>query len=70
MVTTDQASRVGELLEEAGHAGRIGRRAPGAAAAGTIGLVHGSLSAGLSHAPSGLLLLTDRELFGATRVGG
>jgi transcription-repair coupling factor (superfamily II helicase) len=36
--------------------------------AGAIGLVHGSLSAGMSHAPSGLLLLTDRELFGATRV--
>ena len=30
--------------------------------------MHGSLSAGFSHGPSGLLLLTDRELFGATRV--
>jgi transcription-repair coupling factor (superfamily II helicase) len=68
VVTTDQASRVGELLEEAGRPiGSVAelRDAPDA---GAIGLVHGSLSGGMSHEPSGLLVLTDRELFGATRL--
>jgi transcription-repair coupling factor (superfamily II helicase) len=68
VLSTDQASRVGELLQDAGM--------PAAAAAelrelppiGAIGLVHGSLSAGFTHEPSNLLVLTDRELFGATRV--
>jgi transcription-repair coupling factor (superfamily II helicase) len=68
VLSTDQASRVGELLEEAG--------LPAAATAelrelppmGAIGLVHGSLSGGFAHGPSNLLVLTDRELFGATRV--
>ena len=30
--------------------------------------MHGSLSAGFVHDPSGLLVVTDHELFGATRV--
>ena len=68
VVTTDQASRVGELLEEAGHPAASVAELRELPQPGTIGLVHGSLSAGLSHAPSELLLLTDRELFGATRV--
>ncbi|HEX6140774.1 MAG TPA: transcription-repair coupling factor [Candidatus Limnocylindria bacterium] len=67
-VATDQASRLGELLEEA--------EVPAAAVAelrelppaGGIGLVHGSLSAGFVHEPANLLVLTDRELFGGTRV--
>ena len=68
VVTTDQASRVGELLEEAGKP--VGptaelRQAPDE---GQIGLVHGSLTGGFAHEPSGLLVLTDHELFGATRV--
>ncbi|HJP71428.1 MAG TPA: transcription-repair coupling factor [Candidatus Limnocylindria bacterium] len=68
VVTTDQASRVGELLDEAGRptAGLAELRA--APSPGEIGLVHGSLSAGFTHLPSELLVLTDRELFGATRV--
>ncbi|MEO5986408.1 MAG: transcription-repair coupling factor [Candidatus Limnocylindria bacterium] len=68
VVTTDQASRVGELLDEAGRpAGPVAelRDLP---PPGGIGLVHGSLSGGFSHPSSGLLLLTDHELFGATRV--
>ena len=68
VVTTDQASRVGELLEEAerptGPAAEL-REVP---SLGGIGLVHGSLSAGLVHEPSGLLVITDRELFGETRL--
>ncbi len=68
VITTDQASRIAELLEEAG-------RPAGAAAelfeppkAGGIGLVHGSLTGGFAHAPTGLAVLTDHELFGASRV--
>ena len=68
VVTTDQASRVGELLEEAGQPTASVAELREIPPTGSIGLVHGSLSAGMSHAPSGLLLLTDRELFGATRI--
>ena len=68
VVTTDQASRVGELLEEAGHPLAPSAELHQAPEAGGIGLVHGSLSSGFAHEPSGLLVLTDRELFGATRV--
>ncbi|MGH2380150.1 MAG: CarD family transcriptional regulator, partial [Candidatus Limnocylindria bacterium] len=68
VVTTDQASRVGELLDEAGRPTASVAELRDLPEPGSIGLVHGSLSAGMSHAPSGLLLLTDRELFGATRV--
>ncbi|MGH2417252.1 MAG: CarD family transcriptional regulator, partial [Candidatus Limnocylindria bacterium] len=68
VVTTDQASRVGELLEESGRPTASVAELRELPEPGAIGLVHGSLSAGLAHEPSGLLLLTDRELFGATRV--
>ena len=68
VVTTDQASRVGELLEEAGRPTASVAELRDLPQPGGIALVHGSLSAGLAHEPSGLLLLTDRELFGATRV--
>ncbi len=68
VVTTDQASRLGELLEESGRSVAAAAELHEAPPAGAIGLVHGSLSAGFSHAPSNLLVLTDRELFGATRV--
>ena len=68
VVTTDQASRVGELLEQAGRPIAPVAELRALPEPGGIGLVHGSLSAGFDHAPSGLLVLTDRELFGATRV--
>ncbi|MGH2358569.1 MAG: DEAD/DEAH box helicase, partial [Candidatus Limnocylindria bacterium] len=68
VVATDQASRIGELLEEAGHPAAAAAELTQAPAAGGIGLVHGSLSGGFEHGPSRLLVLTDRELFGATRI--
>ena len=68
VVTTDQASRVGELLDEAGRPTAAISELRAAPAPGEIGLVHGSLSAGFAHGPGELLVLTDRELFGATRV--
>ena len=60
MVTTDQASRIGELLEEEGRAVAPVAELREAPPPGGIGLVHGSLSGGFSHAPSGLVVLTDR----------
>jgi transcription-repair coupling factor (superfamily II helicase) len=68
VVTTDQASRIGELLEEAGRPAGAGAELREAPPAGGIGLVHGSLSSGFVHGPSDLVVLSDRELFGATRV--
>jgi len=68
VVTTDQASRIGELLEEAGRPTAPSAELREAPPPGGIGLVHGSLTAGFTHAPSGLAVITDRELFGATRV--
>ncbi len=68
VITTDQASRVGELLEEAGAPLSAVAELREPPAAGAIGLVHGSLTGGFSHAPANLLVLTDHELFGAIRV--
>ncbi len=68
VVATDQASRVGELLDEAGRPTAALAELRGVPEAGGIGLVHGSLSGGFSHVASGLVVVTDRELFGATRV--
>ncbi|HEX9635154.1 MAG TPA: transcription-repair coupling factor, partial [Candidatus Limnocylindria bacterium] len=68
VVATDQASRLVELLSDA--PGVIGPldALEDAPPPGAIAVVHGSTANGLSHAPSDLLLLSDRELFGATRV--
>ncbi|HTE66015.1 MAG TPA: CarD family transcriptional regulator, partial [Candidatus Binatia bacterium] len=68
VVTTDQASRVGELLEESGLQVAPAAELREAPLPGAIGLVHGTLSAGFAHAPSSLLVISDRELFGAIRV--
>ena len=68
LVTTDQASRVAELLDEAGRPTAALAELRAAPRRGEIGLVHGSLSAGFAHLPSDLLVLTDHELFVATRV--
>jgi transcription-repair coupling factor (superfamily II helicase) len=66
IVTTDQASRVGELLEEAGRPSGATAELREVPSAGGIGLVHGSLSSGFAYGD--LVVLSDRELFGATRV--
>jgi transcription-repair coupling factor (superfamily II helicase) len=68
VVTTDQASRVGELLEEAGWPTTAVAELGGVPPEGAATVVHASLAAGFEHAPANLLVLTDRELFGATRL--
>jgi transcription-repair coupling factor (superfamily II helicase) len=68
VVATDQASRLVELL--AGGAAVIGPmdvlEAP--PPPGSIAVVHGSTGSGFVHRPSRLTVLSDRELFGTTRV--
>ncbi|HJT63951.1 MAG TPA: CarD family transcriptional regulator, partial [Candidatus Limnocylindria bacterium] len=68
VVVTDQASRLAELVGDT--PSRIGPahalEAP--PNQGSLALVHGSTGAGFVHEPSNLVLLSDRELFGATRV--
>jgi transcription-repair coupling factor (superfamily II helicase) len=68
VVTTDQASRIAELLEAAGRPTAPAAELREAPPRGAIGLVHGSLTGGFVHDPSGLVVLSDRELFGATRI--
>ncbi|HEX5041244.1 MAG TPA: transcription-repair coupling factor [Candidatus Limnocylindria bacterium] len=68
VVTTDQASRVGELLDEAGRPSAPAAELAHVPERGGVAVVHGSLSGGFGHAASDVLVLTDRELFGATRV--
>jgi transcription-repair coupling factor (superfamily II helicase) len=68
VVSTDQASRIGELLEEVGRPIAALAELREVPPPGGIGLVHASLSSGFVHEPSGLLVLSDRELFGATRI--
>jgi len=68
VVTTDQASRVRDLLEEAGLALAVSAELAEPPPVGGIGLVHGSLRSGFVHEPTNLVVLTDRELFGVTRV--
>ncbi|HEY7737629.1 MAG TPA: transcription-repair coupling factor [Candidatus Limnocylindria bacterium] len=68
VIATDQASRLTELLGDVpGQIGPLDELA-GPPAPGEIAVVHGSAGAGLVHEPSAVVLLTDRELFGATRV--
>jgi len=68
VVATDQASRLVELLADApGLIGPVDHLVE-APPPWSIAVVHGSTANGLSHAPSDLLFLSDRELFGATRV--
>jgi transcription-repair coupling factor (superfamily II helicase) len=68
VISTDQASRIGELLDEAGLPASAVAELREPPVTGAIGLVHGSLSGGFVHEPLRLVLLTDRELFGATRI--
>jgi transcription-repair coupling factor (superfamily II helicase) len=68
VVATDQASRLAELLGEAPGLMGPSETLDEAPPPGSIALVHGSTAAGFVHRPSNLVLLSDRELFGATRV--
>jgi transcription-repair coupling factor (superfamily II helicase) len=67
VLASDQATRLAELLGEAGVPVGVTMR-PGAPPPGAIALVGRSLNAGFSGGPDGLVVVTDRELFGTVRV--
>jgi transcription-repair coupling factor (superfamily II helicase) len=67
VLASDQAPRLAELLEEAGHPTAV-VHAPEAPPPGAIALVERSLNGGFAGGPDGLAFVTDRELFGSVRV--
>ena len=67
VLASDQAPRLAELLEEAGHPAAVVQN-PEAPPPGAITLVERSLNGGFEGGPDGLAFVTDRELFGTVRV--
>jgi transcription-repair coupling factor (superfamily II helicase) len=67
VLASDQAPRLAELLEEAGHPAAV-VQAPEAPPPGAVTLVERSLNGGFEGGPDGLAFVTDRELFGTVRV--
>jgi transcription-repair coupling factor (superfamily II helicase) len=67
VLASDQAPRLAELLDEAGHPAAV-VHAPEAPPPGAISLVERSLNGGFEGGPDGLAFVTDRELFGTVRV--
>jgi transcription-repair coupling factor (superfamily II helicase) len=67
VLASDQAPRLAELLEEAGHPAAV-VQAPEAPPPGAITLVERSLNGGFEGGPDRLAFVTDRELFGTVRV--
>jgi transcription-repair coupling factor (superfamily II helicase) len=67
VLASDQAPRLAELLEEAGHPAAV-VHAPEAPPPGALVLVERSLNGGFEGGPDGLAFVTDRELFGTVRV--
>jgi transcription-repair coupling factor (superfamily II helicase) len=67
VLASDQAPRLAELLDEAGHAVAV-VHAPDAPPPGGVAVVERSLNGGFAGGPDGLVFVTDRELFGSVRV--
>jgi transcription-repair coupling factor (superfamily II helicase) len=67
VLASDQAPRLAELLGDAGIPVGVTMR-PGVPPPGAVALVGRSLNAGFAGGPDGLVVVTDRELFGAVRV--
>jgi len=68
VITSDQAPRLAEILADAGHPVGISTVVAEAPPPGAVALVGRSLNAGFAGGPDGLVVLTDRELFGSVRV--
>ncbi len=68
VLASDQAPRLAEILEEAGHSVAVVDRIDEAPPPGAIALVGRSLNGGFSGGPDGVTFVTDRELFGTVRV--
>ncbi len=67
VLASDQAPRLAELLDEAGHPVAV-VHTPEAPPPGAIAVVERSLNGGFAGGPDGLVFVTDRELFGSVRV--
>jgi transcription-repair coupling factor (superfamily II helicase) len=68
VIASDQAPRLGELLEEAGVSAGVTDVVTEVPPPGAVVLVDRSLNGGFSGGPEGLVFVTDRELFGNVRV--
>jgi transcription-repair coupling factor (superfamily II helicase) len=68
VIASDQAPRLAELLEEAGHGAGVTDVIADPPPPGAIALVDRSLNGGFTGGPDGLVFVTDRELFGNVRV--
>jgi transcription-repair coupling factor (superfamily II helicase) len=68
VITSDQAPRLAELLEEAGVASGVTDVVAEPPPPGAVALVDRSLNGGFEGGPDGLVLVTDRELFANVRV--
>ena len=68
VLASDQSARLADILGEAGHAVGVVRRIVDPPPAGAIALVERSLNGGFEGGPDGLVVVTDRELFGTVRV--
>ncbi len=67
VLASDQAPRLAELLDEAGHPAAV-VHTPEAPPPGAVVLIERSLNGGFEGGPDGLVFVTDRELFGTVRV--
>ena len=68
VIASDQAPRLAELLEEAGHAAGVTDVIAEPPPLGAIALVDRSLNGGFAGGPESIVFVTDRELFGNVRV--
>jgi transcription-repair coupling factor (superfamily II helicase) len=68
VLASDQAPRLADLLNEGGLPTGVVDHLAEAPAKGTRTLVGRSLNGGFAGGPDGLMLVTDRELFGSVRV--
>jgi transcription-repair coupling factor (superfamily II helicase) len=68
VIASDQAPRLAELLAEAGHPAAPVSRVAEPPPPGAVTLVERSLNGGFFGGPDGLVVVTDRELFGTVRV--
>ena len=68
VIASDQAPRLSEVLGEAGHPVGVVATLTEPPPPGAIALIERSLNDGFAGGPDGLVVVTDRELFGSVRV--
>ncbi len=68
VLTSDQAARLSEILGEADIVAAPLHRLSKAPPPGAVALVERSLNGGFAGGPEGVILVSDRELFGTVRV--